>query len=89
VADVLVNNAGVRLLGPFDTDQRDDYRRMIEVNLLGASNDHRGVPRPADGRRRRARGRHRRGHRLRPQPPRHLAINEVLLRPPDSSDTDH
>jgi NADP-dependent 3-hydroxy acid dehydrogenase YdfG len=23
------------LLGPFDTDQRDDYRQMIEVNLLG------------------------------------------------------
>jgi len=35
-ADVLVNNAGVMLLGPFSTDQRDDYRRMIEVNLLGA-----------------------------------------------------
>jgi len=33
---VLVNNAGVRLLGPFDTEQRDDYRQMIEVNLLGA-----------------------------------------------------
>jgi NADP-dependent 3-hydroxy acid dehydrogenase YdfG len=24
------------LLGPFSTDQRDDYRHMIEVNLLGA-----------------------------------------------------
>ena len=35
-ADVLVNNAGVMLLGPFDADQRDDYRQMIEVNLLGA-----------------------------------------------------
>jgi NADP-dependent 3-hydroxy acid dehydrogenase YdfG len=35
-ADVLVNNAGVMLLGPFAADQRDDYRRMIEVNLLGA-----------------------------------------------------
>ena len=35
-ADVLVNNAGVMLLGPFDSDQRDDYRQMIEVNLLGA-----------------------------------------------------
>jgi NADP-dependent 3-hydroxy acid dehydrogenase YdfG len=34
--DVLVNNAGVMLLGPFTTDQRDDYRQMIEVNLLGA-----------------------------------------------------
>lgn len=35
-ASVLVNNAGVMLLGPFGTDQRDDYRQMIEVNLLGA-----------------------------------------------------
>ena len=35
-ADVLVNNAGVMLLGPFATDQRADYRQMIEVNLLGA-----------------------------------------------------
>ena len=26
-ADVLVNNAGVMLLGPFDSDQRADYRR--------------------------------------------------------------
>jgi NADP-dependent 3-hydroxy acid dehydrogenase YdfG len=35
-ANVLVNNAGVMLLGPFDTDQRADYRQMVEVNLLGA-----------------------------------------------------
>jgi NADP-dependent 3-hydroxy acid dehydrogenase YdfG len=35
-ADVLVNNAGVMLLGPFDSQQRDDYRQMVEVNLLGA-----------------------------------------------------
>ncbi len=35
-ADVLVNNAGVMLLGPFGTNRRDDYRQMIEVNLLGA-----------------------------------------------------
>jgi NADP-dependent 3-hydroxy acid dehydrogenase YdfG len=35
-ADVLVNNAGVMLLAPFGPDQREDYRRMIEVNLLGA-----------------------------------------------------
>jgi len=35
-ADVLVNNAGIMLLGPFSADQRDDYRAMIEVNLLGA-----------------------------------------------------
>jgi NADP-dependent 3-hydroxy acid dehydrogenase YdfG len=35
-AEVLVNNAGIMLLGPFDSNQRDDYRQMIEVNLLGA-----------------------------------------------------
>jgi NADP-dependent 3-hydroxy acid dehydrogenase YdfG len=35
-ATVLVNNAGVMLLGPFSSDQRDDYRQMIEINLLGA-----------------------------------------------------
>jgi NADP-dependent 3-hydroxy acid dehydrogenase YdfG len=35
-ADALINNAGVMLLGPFDSDQRADYRQMIEVNLLGA-----------------------------------------------------
>jgi NADP-dependent 3-hydroxy acid dehydrogenase YdfG len=35
-ADALINNAGVMLLGPFSSDQREDYRQMIEVNLLGA-----------------------------------------------------
>lgn len=35
-ADVLVNNAGVMLLGPFSSARRDDYRAMIEANLLGA-----------------------------------------------------
>jgi NADP-dependent 3-hydroxy acid dehydrogenase YdfG len=35
-AHVLVNNAGLMLLAPFGPDQREDYRRMIEVNLLGA-----------------------------------------------------
>ncbi|MFF3380413.1 SDR family oxidoreductase [Streptomyces sp. NPDC002680] len=34
--DVLVNNVGVMLLGPFSAEQSDDYRKMIEVNLLGA-----------------------------------------------------
>jgi len=34
--NVLVNNAGVMLLGPFSAEQRDDYRTMIEVNPLGA-----------------------------------------------------
>ncbi len=34
--DVLVNNAGVMLLGPFSAELSEDYRRMIETNLLGA-----------------------------------------------------
>ena len=33
--DVLVNNAGIMLLGPFSAEQRADYRQMVEVNLLG------------------------------------------------------
>jgi NADP-dependent 3-hydroxy acid dehydrogenase YdfG len=35
-ADVLVNSAGVMLLGPFTSDQRAEQRQTIEVNLLGA-----------------------------------------------------
>jgi NADP-dependent 3-hydroxy acid dehydrogenase YdfG len=35
-ADVLVNNAGIMLLGPFVSAQREDSRRMVETNLLGA-----------------------------------------------------
>ena len=35
-ADILVNNAGVMLTAPFGSDQREEHRRMIETNLLGA-----------------------------------------------------
>jgi len=35
-ADVLVNNAGVMLLGPFSSARHEDYRTMVEANLLGA-----------------------------------------------------
>jgi NADP-dependent 3-hydroxy acid dehydrogenase YdfG len=35
-ADVLINNAGVMLLGPFGTGQRSEYQQMVDVNLLGA-----------------------------------------------------
>ncbi|WP_165168311.1 SDR family oxidoreductase, partial [Rothia uropygialis] len=35
-ADVLVNNAGTMLLGPFSSAQHADYRAMVEANLLGA-----------------------------------------------------
>jgi NADP-dependent 3-hydroxy acid dehydrogenase YdfG len=34
--DVLINNAGVMLLAPFTSDQREEQRRMVQVNLLGA-----------------------------------------------------
>jgi NADP-dependent 3-hydroxy acid dehydrogenase YdfG len=32
---ILVNNAGVMLLGPFADQDPDEWRRMIDVNLLG------------------------------------------------------
>ncbi|HEY6762114.1 MAG TPA: SDR family oxidoreductase [Baekduia sp.] len=35
-ADILINNAGVMLLGPFTSGQREEHRRMVETNLLGA-----------------------------------------------------
>jgi NADP-dependent 3-hydroxy acid dehydrogenase YdfG len=35
-ADILINNAGLMLLGPFSAEFSHDYRRMIETNLLGA-----------------------------------------------------
>ena len=35
-SDILINNAGLMLLGPFSSEQRNDYRRMVETNLLGA-----------------------------------------------------
>jgi NADP-dependent 3-hydroxy acid dehydrogenase YdfG len=34
--DVLVNNAGVMLLGPFASEQHEEQRQMVETNLLGA-----------------------------------------------------
>jgi NADP-dependent 3-hydroxy acid dehydrogenase YdfG len=35
-ADILVNNAGVMPTAPFTSDQREEHRRMVETNLLGA-----------------------------------------------------
>src|SRR5215211_3759192 len=35
-ADILVNNAGVMMTAPFTSDQREEHRRMVETNLLGA-----------------------------------------------------
>ncbi len=33
--DILVNNAGVMLLGPIEGADIDEWRRMVDVNLLG------------------------------------------------------
>jgi NADP-dependent 3-hydroxy acid dehydrogenase YdfG len=33
--DILVNNAGLMLLGPIDGANTEDWRRMVNVNLLG------------------------------------------------------
>ena len=33
--DILVNNAGVMLLSPVDVASADDWRRMLELNVLG------------------------------------------------------
>ncbi|MEI6447339.1 MAG: SDR family NAD(P)-dependent oxidoreductase [Actinomycetes bacterium] len=33
--DILVNNAGVMLLGPLEGADTDEWRRMVDVNLLG------------------------------------------------------
>ena len=33
--DILINNAGVMLNGPFESSDPADWRRMVEVNLLG------------------------------------------------------
>jgi NADP-dependent 3-hydroxy acid dehydrogenase YdfG len=33
--DGLINNAGVMLLGPIDGANTDEWRRMVEVNMLG------------------------------------------------------
>jgi len=33
--DILVNNAGVMLLGPIDGADTEDWRRMVNINVLG------------------------------------------------------
>lgn len=35
-ADILINSAGVMLVAPFSSEQRDETREMVEVNPLGA-----------------------------------------------------
>jgi NADP-dependent 3-hydroxy acid dehydrogenase YdfG len=34
--DILINNAGVMLTAPFESDKRSEHRQMVETNLLGA-----------------------------------------------------
>lgn len=36
--DILVNNAGVMLLEPVERSDRENFRQMVEVNLLGLMN---------------------------------------------------
>ena len=42
-AAVLVKNGGVMLLGPFISKQREEQRRMVEVNLLRRDDRDRGL----------------------------------------------
>lgn len=37
-ADLLVNNAGVMLLGQIDTQEANEWKRMFDVNVLGLLN---------------------------------------------------
>ena len=48
--DTLINNAGVMLLGPILDAPVEEWRRMVELNLLGSSPLHpcRAAP-PAPG----------------------------------------
>lgn len=36
--DVMINNAGVMLLGPFESESDEAMRRMVEINLVGVIN---------------------------------------------------
>jgi NADP-dependent 3-hydroxy acid dehydrogenase YdfG len=43
--DVLVNNAGIMLLGSFETNPPDDWRRMLELNVLALMTlSHEAIP---------------------------------------------
>ena len=56
--DMLVNNAGVMLLGPIEGADIEDWRRMVDVNVLGLLYcTHAALPLHARGRRRRHRER--------------------------------
>ncbi len=49
-ADVLVNNAGVMLLGQIDTQDADEWKRMFDVNVLGLLNGMHSVLAPMKAR---------------------------------------
>ncbi|MEH2056843.1 MAG: SDR family NAD(P)-dependent oxidoreductase [Nostoc sp.] len=38
--DILINNAGVMLLGLIDGADTEDWRRMINLNVLGLMSNH-------------------------------------------------
>jgi NADP-dependent 3-hydroxy acid dehydrogenase YdfG len=43
--DVVVNNAGIMLLGPFETNPPDDWRRMLELNVIALMTlSHEAIP---------------------------------------------
>ncbi|HAV1324158.1 TPA: SDR family oxidoreductase [Vibrio parahaemolyticus] len=49
-ADVLVNNAGVMLLGQIDTQDAAEWKRMFDVNVLGLLNGMHSVLAPMEAR---------------------------------------
>ncbi|EMK3377993.1 SDR family oxidoreductase [Vibrio vulnificus] len=49
-ADVLVNNAGVMLLGQIDTQEANEWQRMFDVNVLGLLNGMQAVLAPMKAR---------------------------------------
>jgi NADP-dependent 3-hydroxy acid dehydrogenase YdfG len=43
--DVLVNNAGIMLLGPFETNPAEDWRTMLELNVIALMTlSHEAIP---------------------------------------------
>ncbi|ELI5731406.1 SDR family oxidoreductase [Vibrio fluvialis] len=49
-ADVLINNAGVMLLGQIDTQDASEWKRMFDVNVLGLLNGMQAVLAPMKAR---------------------------------------
>ena len=83
-ADVLVNNAGVMLLGPFTSDTTRRLPADGRDQPPRSDHGHRGLPGPAPGRRGRARRRHRQ-HLLRGRPHRPSRATASTRRPSGAS----